>query len=56
PRLSCSRYFGYSLANFGSKFIIEDSARRYPDCLGGLARYSKKAYWCSIRYRCHLLH
>ncbi|VUZ53368.1 unnamed protein product [Hymenolepis diminuta] len=34
--LSCSRYFGSSLANFGRKFIMEDSARRYPDCLGEL--------------------
>ncbi|VUZ53536.1 unnamed protein product [Hymenolepis diminuta] len=42
--LSCSRYFGSSLVNFGSKFIIEDPARRYPDCLGELGSCSKKVY------------
>ncbi|VUZ40605.1 unnamed protein product, partial [Hymenolepis diminuta] len=46
-----SRYFGSSLANFGGKFLIEDSARRYLDCLGGLPNCSKRAYWCSMRYR-----
>ncbi|VUZ49793.1 unnamed protein product, partial [Hymenolepis diminuta] len=30
--LSCSRYFWSSLANFGSKLIIEDSARGHLDC------------------------
>ncbi|VUZ40006.1 unnamed protein product, partial [Hymenolepis diminuta] len=39
-----SRYFGSSLANFGSKFVIDDSARRYLDCLGGLRSCSKRAY------------
>ncbi|VUZ50182.1 unnamed protein product, partial [Hymenolepis diminuta] len=49
--LSCSRYFGHSLANFGSKVKIEVSARSYLDCLGGLPSFSKEAYWCTIRYR-----
>ncbi|VUZ56578.1 unnamed protein product [Hymenolepis diminuta] len=31
--LSCSSYFGNSLANFESKFIIEDCARPYSECL-----------------------
>ncbi|VUZ51825.1 unnamed protein product, partial [Hymenolepis diminuta] len=44
PRLSCSHYFGHSLANFGSKLIIEDSTGRCPDCLGGLVSCSKMAY------------
>ncbi|VUZ40955.1 unnamed protein product [Hymenolepis diminuta] len=50
-KLSCSHYCGRSLANFRSKFIIDNSARRRLDCLGGLPSFSKKAYWCSIRYR-----
>ncbi|VUZ51290.1 unnamed protein product, partial [Hymenolepis diminuta] len=49
--LSRSPYFGKSLANFGSKLIIEDSARRHLDCLGGLPSCSKMAYLCSISYK-----
>ncbi|VUZ57073.1 unnamed protein product, partial [Hymenolepis diminuta] len=36
-----SRYFGRSPAIFGSKFVIEDSARRYLGCLEELPSCSK---------------
>ncbi|KAM3178210.1 hypothetical protein ACTXT7_003016 [Hymenolepis weldensis] len=32
------------LANFGSKFILEESAGGYLDCLRGFLRLGKKAY------------
>ncbi|VUZ47873.1 unnamed protein product, partial [Hymenolepis diminuta] len=37
-----SRYFGRSLANFGSQFILGDSGRRSLNCLGGLPGCSRR--------------